>query len=165
MFLGTGKLEVRLMNPDGTVVETIVCPRPTERIFEDFEDIYSTLPTNVYGQAEDIFEGVRFRLHARWVCHANNIADMAKIRKIGNWRIGDQFVNLWPHADQPQIQLRCKVRKHPTTPVNGKTNADIMELEFVGMDTLERMPNPLYDRVGKLFRRGSVNTAARSFGT
>lgn len=164
MFLGTGNLEVRLMNPNGVLVEIIVPARPVARPFEDFEDVVVSLGRDVYSEEVEVVTGVKFRSVVQWVSHSLNQTEMAQIRKIQNWRGAGRFVNLWPHEDQPQLQLRCDVHKVPTSPVNGKVNADLMEIEFRGLDTLERMANPLYDRVGRLFRRGSVTTTSKVFG-
>lgn len=165
MFLGTGKLEVRLMNPDGTVAEVIVPSRPTARLFQDFEDVIDDYGLDIDKSPITVFKGVKFRAVWQWVSHKSNQTQMANVRKIGNWRSAGKFINVWPHQDMPQIQLRCEVTRHSTSPISGQVAGDVMEIEVQGLDLLERKPNPLYDRVGKLFRRGSVNTTARSFGS
>ncbi len=165
MFLGTGKLEIRLMHPAGTAVKTIVPVRPSERISEDTEDVVTQLPQNAFGEQEEIFQAVRFRAVYRWISHKFNQSEMAKILEIGNWRGSSRFVNVWPHEDQPQLQFRCKVVRCSLVPLGGKTHGDVIELELFGLDKFANKPNPLYDRLGKVFRLGSIDTTARSFGS
>lgn len=167
MFLGTGKLEIRLMRADGTKVETIVPARPSERVYQDFDPVVTTLPANSFGRVREIVTGYQFRAVYRWISTSHNQTDMAAVQKIGNWRRidEDRYIELWPHEDQPQIHVRCEVIRHTQTPLSGKVTADVIELELLGLDTVERKPNPLLDRVSKLHRRGSVNTTARVFGS
>ncbi len=167
MFLGSGKLEFRLMKSNGTTSEaTIVPARPTDRLIEDFEPVIDVLPEDVDGFADEVIRGYRFRAQYRWFSHQHNQSEMAQIVRVGNWRGNDgRYIALWPHADQPQIQVRCTVRRCTVMPYSGKIGGDVIDLELSGIDLLERRPNPLLDRVGTVFRRRSLNTTARVFGS
>lgn len=166
MFLGTGKLDIRLCRADGTEVEVIAPPRPTERLAEDWEDqFFTSLPPDVDGNEDTPYLGSRFRAHYRWIGTAHNQTAMADLRKVQNWVGNDgRYVRIWLHEENTTLVVRCKVKARPIAPLGGKLSGDVIEIEFVGLDMTDRKPNPLYDQVGKVARRGSVNTTARTFG-
>lgn len=156
-YWGTGAPTVKLLDNEGTQVEAVVLPTPTERLVPDewipeFEDPGTTL------NYDDASERIGYRFQAKYFWRGVSSTDMTKLLKVLNW---NGRLRLWPHKDATgRVVVRAGVPSygHPL----GRVTYDEITLEFIGVHLMSRVPDPATDIVLKPYRRATLQTAEQS---
>ena len=155
MIYGTGAPIAKLTDESGAIAVTLTLPRPTRREANGFEDAVANLGTDADGNAVEDYLGVRYHGKYIWLSHAANQSDMATVQRLANWRGDGYYVLLVPHSEQT-LQIRCQVTRAGERPRDGKVTEEEITIELWGVDLLAKRPNPTYDRVRMVWRRGRI---------
>lgn len=155
-YWGTDAPTVKLLDNEGTQIKAVVLPRPTERLAQGWLPEFESPGTTLNWEDVTVRRGYRFHAQYSWV--GVETTEMTKLLEVLNW---PEKMRLWPHKDGTARMLVRLGKPGYGFPL-GMVKYDEMNLEFIGIQLVARVPDPQTDIVVKAFRRATIQAAEQS---